>query len=48
MRLSKAHVLRAAADEDVRWTAAGTAAARFITHGRVCGRLTKASGPARA
>lgn len=49
MRLSKAYVLRAAAaDEDVRWTVAGTAAVRFITHGRSCGRLTKAAGPARA
>lgn len=49
MRLSKAYVLRAgAADENVRGTAAGTAAARFITHDRGCGRLTKAAGPARA
>ena len=45
MRLSKAYWLRTgAADEDAR----GTTALRFITHGRGCGRITKAAGPARA
>ena len=49
MRLSKAFVLRVgAAGEVVRWTDAGTAALRFIMHGRDCGQLTKAAGPARA